>query len=231
VEPIPEVQAAAEQLTSLTGGADLLEGLRTMSTLAVALVPSCVGLSLTVVVDGEAFTMTATAPQMAVLDAAQYLAGGPCLEAVLDRREVNVLDVLDEDRWQFYEQAAAGSGVRSSLSIPVGAADGEPPGALNLYASEPGAFQGKAELLARAFGASGEGLVANADLSFRTRQTARELPRRLEDKARVDLAIGVLMGAHGWSRDEARNRLLTASHRASAPLADVVQVVLALQED
>jgi GAF domain-containing protein len=168
---------------------------------------------------------------MAVLDAAQYLAGGPCLEAALDRREVNVLDVLDEDRWQFYEQAAADSGVRSSLSIPVGGQQGGPPGALNLYASEAAAFEGKHEMLARTFGASAEGLVSNADLSFRTRQMARELPQRLEDKARVDQAIGVLMGSRGWTRDEARARLFAASDQASAPMDDVIRVVLALEED
>src|SRR4051794_11721551 len=90
MEPIPEVQAAAEELAALVDGPDLLQGLRTMAQLASALVPSCVGVSLTVVVDGQPYTATATDPTMAVLDATQYLGGGPCLEAALDRREVNM---------------------------------------------------------------------------------------------------------------------------------------------
>src|SRR4051794_40550422 len=78
MEPVPEVESAAERLASLTGGGDLLASLRAISELATVLVPSCVGVSLTVVVDGEAYTMTATSPQMAALDAVQYLGGGPC---------------------------------------------------------------------------------------------------------------------------------------------------------
>jgi GAF domain-containing protein len=231
VEPIPEVEAAAEELAALSDGWDLLDGLRTMAQLASVLVPSCVGISLTVIVDGEAYTVTATDSASSALDAAQYLGGGPCVDAALDRREINMTDVLDESRWQFFEQAAASSGVRSSLSLPVGDSDGEPPAALNLYASEPDAFKGREELLARAFGASSDWIVRNAHLSFRTRNAARELPRRLEEKERIEMAVGVLMGARGLSREEARERLLTAAQRASAPVDDVVKIILAVETD
>ncbi len=223
MEPIPEARTAARHLA---GGDDLADGLRAMSQLALALVPSCVGASLTIVVDGEALTMTATAPVATVLDAVQYLDGGPCLDAAMDRQEVNVLDVLDEGRWQFYEHAATSIGVRASLSIPVGATDGQPPGALNLYASEPDAFVGKEQILAGAFGSSVDSLVTNADLSFRTRDASRELPRRLEDKARVEQAIGVLISTRGWSAEQARERLVSASVRADAPLSAVAGIVL-----
>src|SRR4051794_12706599 len=155
--------------------------------------------------------MTATSPEMAALDAVQYLGGGPCLQAALDRHEAGIADVLDEDRWQLYEHAATSSGVRSSLSIPVGGRAGQPPGAVNLYASEPDAFKGTAHSLATALGASADDLITNADLSFRTRDAAQKLPARLEEKARIDQAVGVLMGTHGWSAAEARERLVTAS--------------------
>ena len=207
MEPIPEVSAAAA-LGELLPGADLLEGLRVMAGIAEILVPSSVGVSLTVIVDGQSYTLTATSPTMTALDAVQYLDGGPCVDAALHGRQVDVDDVLDEGRWQLFEQAANSSGVRSSLSLPVGRSDAGAPAALNIYASEPDAFAGRSEALARAFGTSGDAMVSNADLSFRTRDAAR-----------------------GWSAADARDRLLRASSRAGAQVEHVVSIVLTIHTD
>jgi GAF domain-containing protein len=230
MEPLPEVRAAAERLAAVTG-IDVLDNLDAMARLAVSIVPSCVGLSVTLVLDGEAFTVTATSRDASILDAVQYLNGGPCLDSADHRREVSVPDVLDEDRWQLYEQAANSLGVRSSLSIPIAGSDGQTPGAINLYASDPHAFTGKEKVLAEAFRVSAEHLVSNADLSFMTRDFARQLPRQLEVKAAEDEAVGVLMATHGWPADQARARLRQAAVRANAPVDKVAAVVLALHAD
>ena len=227
MEPLPEVRAAAERLAALTD-VDLLDGLDALSRRAVSLVPSCVGLSLTVVVDDEPFTLTATSKDMAVLDAAQYLDGGPCLVAAEVRQAVSLPDVLDENRWQYYEQAASSLGVRASLSMPIAGSGGQTPGAINLYASDPQAFRGKEEMLAKVFRVPADTLVSNADLSFMTRDFARQLPARLEEKAKVDQAVGVLMALHGWEAADARSRLRTAASKANAPVEEVANVVLAL---
>lgn len=144
---------------------------------------------------------------------------------------MNVDDVLDESRWQLFEQAANSSDVRSSLSLPVGRSDAGAPAALNIYASEPDAFAGRSAALAQAFGTSADAMVSNADLSFRTRDAARELPTRLEERARLDQAVGVLMAARGWSAADARDRLLRASSRAGAQVEHVVSIVLTLHTD
>jgi GAF domain-containing protein len=207
VEPIPEVQRAASQLAALSEETvDLAQGLQAVCDLAEALLPSVVGVSITVVVDGDPFTITATAEEINVLDAMQYLDGGPCTDAAATAEEVAVDDVLDERRWQAYAQAATASGIRASLSLPIKSEDGRAIGALNLYAADAGAFQDKDRQLADLFGVQVNELVANADLSFMTREFARELPERLAEHEQVNKAIGVLMGLHGWSEPDARER-------------------------
>ncbi len=228
MHPLPEVEQAAERLSALTGELDLLHGLQVLSQVAVSLVPSVVGVSLTVVVDGEAFTVTATSPEIGALDATQYLDGGPCTDAAGGTAPLSVEDLLSEERWQLFREAATAQGVRSSLSLPLGGAGGRTPGAINLYAGEVHAFRGKEELLAEVFQTPVDEFVMNADLGFMTRDAARALPQQLATKAVVDQAIGVLSGTRGWSTDEAGDRLRDAARRAGTPLDQVAELVIAL---
>jgi GAF domain-containing protein len=227
VQPLPEVTAAVDRLSALTGDLDLAQGLAVVSDVARTLVPSCVGVSITVVVDGESFTVTSTSEEMAVLDASQYLASGPCTDAATSEVPIAVRDVLDERRWQFYDRAAAARGVASSLSLPLGAS-GRLPGAMNFYAGEPGAFAGKEQMLAEVFGVPADAFVTNADLSFMTRDFARQLPQQLEEKARLDRAVGLLSSMRGEERQQARTRLLEAAGRARVPVSKVADLVLEL---
>lgn len=77
MQPIPEVREAATRLAAVADETlDLVQRLEAVSLLAVTLLPSCVGVSITVLVDGDPFTVTATSPDIASLDATQYLDGG-----------------------------------------------------------------------------------------------------------------------------------------------------------
>ncbi|MCU1673298.1 MAG: hypothetical protein JWN77_1411 [Frankiales bacterium] len=227
MEAIPEVREAATRLAALADETlDLVQRLEAVSALALTLLPSCVGVSLTVVVDGDPFTVTATPAHVASLDAIQYLGGGPCVEAASTREPIRVDDVLDEPRWQLYSQAAAASGVRSSMSLPLPQAGDVPAGALNLYASDPHAFHGVQAQLAALFGVHVAQLVENADLSFMTRDDARELGQRLDDHEQLHQAAGVLAGLHGWEADEAGERIRFAASRAGIQPADVARIVM-----
>lgn len=228
MEPLPEVAAALDRLGAETGDTSLLDGLLALSATAASLVPSCVAVSLTVVVDEEPYTATATSANLAVLDAVQYLEGGPCVEASASGAQVAVDDVLDEQRWSLYDREAGARGIRASLSMPLGGPGGPTPGAVNLYASQPGAFRGREEQLASVFQVPVEQLVANADLSFLTREYARRLPERLQEKAAADRAVGVLVVRNGWAPHEARARLRDAALKAGVPLGGVAAVVLSL---
>src|SRR5919107_458744 len=227
LEPIPESREAAAVLGERSGGGDLLEGLQAVARAAVRLVPSRIGVSVTVVVDGEPSTLTATSEAVASVDAAQYLDGGPCVQAADTGEATAVDDVLDERRWQLFDCAASAQGVRSSLSMPFTVADAGLPGALNLYAADPNAFANQEEL-ARVFGVQVSDLVRNADLSFLTRDFARQLPDRLREEASIERAIGALATARGWDPAEAETRLRTAANQAGVPVSKVADVVLSL---
>lgn len=194
----------------------MAELLRSISELAVAVVPSCVGVSISINSSAGLFTITATSPELAVVDGVQYLAGGPCVECYEDGKELHLPDVLDERRWQFMGAASAARGVRSTLSMPL--RDGKDViGALNLYGGELNSFDKKERLIAGIFGAHVDEVVSNADLSFMTREFARELPERLAASSRVDEAVGMLMARQGWTAAEARERLADAASRAGVP--------------
>ena len=228
MELVPEVRQVATQLAAMSEQTlDLVPALERAAALAVAVLPSCVGVSLTVVVDGDPFTVTATAPEIRELDGAQYLAGGPCVESAGSGEPARVDDVLDEQRWHDYAQVGAARGIRSSLSLPLRSDDGRPVGALNLYAGEVGAFDGAEGRIAELFGGHAQDVVRNADLSFLTRDLARQLPERLAEHAKVDQAVGVLT-SQGLSAPEARERLAYAASRAGIPLGDAADIVMIL---
>lgn len=229
MEAIPEVRAAAVQLAALADQTlDLVDGLDAVSQLARLLLPTLVGVSITVIVDGDPFTVTSTSDDINTVDAAQYLDGGPCVDAANTSEQVLVDDVLDEKQWQLFGHAASATGIRSSMSLPLKGIDNQTTGALNLYASDPAAFHGKEAQLAELFGVHVNELVANADLSFMTREFAKELPQRLAEHEQVNQAVGVLMGLHGWTPTEARQRLDYAASHARTDLASVVRMVMVL---
>jgi GAF domain-containing protein len=231
MEPLPEVTAALGDLQGLLAEpGDLAAKLDAVANVAVGLVPSCMGVSLTVIIEGDPFTITSTDPEAGVVDAAQYLDGGPCVDAAEHAGQVTVEDVLDEDQWQVFQLASAAAGIRASLSVPL-RDDGERViGALNLYATEPDAFHDRADIIAGIFGAPVEELVANADLSFRTRDWARELPARVAAKVDLETAVGVLMAQRGWDATTSRERLRDAAAHAQVPVGRLASVVCKLAE-
>ena len=68
-------------------------------------------------------------------------------------------DVLDEERWRFYRHASATVGIRSSLSLPLRDDGDHITGALNVYATEPGAFHGMEAMFGEIFRAQVAELV------------------------------------------------------------------------
>jgi GAF domain-containing protein len=228
MDPLPEVHAQLQRLSSLLGsGTDVGAYLSAVAQVAQALIPSCVGVSITLIIDGDPYTVTATTPEAAVVDASQNVDGGPCLEAVRDGRTVEVEDVLAEEQWHLFAQAGAARGIRSSLSFPIRDLEDMVAGGMNLYASEPGAFRDR-RLIPGAFGAELSEVVTNADLAFRTRDFARELPDRLATRERFDLAVSIMIERRGWAPDEAVSRLAKASELAGVPKGTVAEIVIAL---
>lgn len=227
MEPIPESVEAVHERDAAIEDDDLLDRLRTISVEVQRIVPDCIGLSLASALDDLVVTLVASEPEIAVLDALQYLGDGPCLAGVRDSQvvELNGAELLDEDEWRVFALAGAARAVGNTLTLPVLDAD-RVVGSINLYASSAHAFSGHYEALAALFHAWAPGAVENADMSFSTRLEAEQAPARMRDQARVDTAVGLLAGYQGTSADAARANLEEAALRGGVSLTRVARAVI-----
>jgi GAF domain-containing protein len=226
MKPVPETSRALSELAPY-GDVDLAADLDRTARRVQAVVPDCVGFSLSLLAEGLTFTLAATSEEIAALDAVQYLDGGPCVDAFSAGTVLSVpaLDVADEAQWGLFALAGAAAGVVSTLSLPI-QENGEVTGGVNLYAASPNAFTGHHDELAGLFGAWAPGAVSNADLPFHTRTEAAKAPKRLEDQDRINQATGVVMAAHRVDAGTARTRIREAAARAGVPELGVALAVL-----
>ncbi len=163
--PTRQSREAFDWLASY-GNVEVEQSIVRMGRQVREIVPECVGLSLTVAEGELTFTLTVDRPGAALLDAMQYLGGGPCVAAVEQGRMWSTDDLpTDEGAWQLFARAEAFTGVASTLSLPVMTGE-QVTGGVNLYASTADAFDGHHEEVAKACGAWAQGAVTNADLSF-----------------------------------------------------------------
>ena len=229
MEPVPETAEALDEFLGYDD-AELGESLLAMGRLAQQIAPDCVGLSLGLVQDDLTFTLVASGTEIAGIDAAQYLDGGPCVRTVesAETTESDVKDLLDEGRWSLFAQASAAAGIASSLSLPIHH-EGEVVGGINLYGATPDAFEGRHEALARALGATAAGAITDADLTFASRRRAAETPGRLRERNDIDTAVGLLAARYGESVEAAYSRLTGAAIQSGLPESVVAKVALLLQ--
>jgi len=225
VEPLPETQAALSELT-WAEPSDVSVELQHQVERAKEIVPELVGVSVTMLHDALTFTFVASSEAIAILDAVQYLDGGPCVEAVRHNRVIDDKEAaLDERQWRLFTRAESVAGIASTLSLPV-ITEGRAVCGINLYASEAGAFRQRHQRLADVFGAWAGGAVTNADLSFTTRFEAAETPARVQALHTIDKAIGIIASTQAISVGEARRRLDQAGALAGVAPDKVAQAVL-----
>jgi hypothetical protein len=229
MEPVPETRETLRRL-SLGSDVDLEAALARQAEPVLEIVPDCVGISIGYLEEGLTFTLVATPQQIAVLDAIQYIHGGPCVESMTSGEKVDVRDIdpLDEGAWQRYARAGAARGVVSSLSLPIreDGDEGQVVGSVNLYGASGNAFTGHHEQLAALFGAWAPGAVSNADLSFSTRLAAAASPARARERSLLDEAVGVLAESEHLDMASAELRLREAAARAGLTEVQIARAVL-----
>lgn len=230
MEPIPETVKAIEELGPFLPEGDLLEQLDAIARRLAALVPDCVGLSVASYAHGVTFTLVASDEEIGLLDAVQYLAGGPCVDSAEDGRVVTFSqdDGLDEETWREFARATAASGVGSTLTLPLLTGE-RVSGTVNLYAATPHAFEGHHDEVAQIVGAWAPGAVTNADLSFSTRLDAEQAPRLLAAANLIDLASGIVAESAGVGVDAARGRLRSAARRAGVTEVQLAEAIVELK--
>lgn len=209
-------------------GADLLEDLLRQTEAVRELVPELVGLSVAALKDGVAFTLVASDQDVAVLDAIQYVVGGPCVDGPPAERVLHYDSEApdDEGRWQTFARATAAKLVASTLTLPILDKSKVVVGTVNLYAAVSGAFRGLHGELAEIFAAWAPGAVTNADLSFDTRRTAEDALLSHRAVMRIEAAVGLLMSERGVDAEAARAVLDEAAKRAGVSIDHLAKTML-----
>jgi GAF domain-containing protein len=178
-----------------------------LTALAADLFPGTAGAGITLVDEhGERLSAAATNPLVLRADRLQYEMGeGPCLAAWEQRAVVRVDDLGAETRWPAWVRAAAGLGLRSTLSAAL-VAGATSLGALKLYGVREHAYGEREEHLLTMFATQAAILLAN----MRTMRDAQRISDRLRDSMRardaVTLAKGIIMARDGV---DARTAFLT----------------------
>ena len=218
------LQASTAALTRfLVAGATLGETLQWVAELALAAIDSAAGVGLTLL-EGRKKPVTVFASNASLsarVDQAQYDDDtGPCLEAYRRRTVIRVGDSPAAERWPGYAREAATTGVGSTLSLPLVAAD-QAYGALNLYATCRSAFREAEIEAAQGFAAQASVVMANASAYWDVRDLATGLGEAMKSRAVIEQAKGKLMASGRYDADEAFQVLVRASQRRNERLRDV----------
>jgi GAF domain-containing protein len=181
---------------------------------------------VTVVRDRHPAVVASSDARAASLDEIQNGFGdGPCLTALRDNTTMVVPDLLVEERWHRYAEAALDYGVRSILAIPLDLA-GEAQGVANLYSRRSNGFS-ELDIL------TAENFVANASRSLllalgmaRLKGVHDDLVAAMQSRTIIDMAVGVIMAQNNSSQDEAVRILTRASNSRNIKLRQVASTVV-----
>jgi GAF domain-containing protein len=220
-------QQAFDELGQMVLGEHTLDHLlERIVALAIDVIPGAEDVSVTLVSNARATTVVSTGRLASELDETQYEIGvGPCLAAAEGGEVASVPDMGSETRWPAFTKAAAERGVLSSLSTPIPLQQ-YASAALNVYATQPRAFDEAAVELANTFASYAGVALANMHLYETTRTLAEQLKTAMESRAVIEQAKGILMGQRGCSADEAFDILVRLSQQVNRKLREVAQVLV-----
>jgi GAF domain-containing protein len=165
-------------------------------------------------------------PLASEADRVQYQSGdGPSLHAMRHARAVNVHDTATSNSWPRFCGQAASLGIRSCYAVPL-INDGEPVGALVLYARRPGAFGPEQVARAAKFARHASGALT---LSLRMASCADQndqLRSSIVSRAVIDQALGVIMATERCPQDKAFALLRSVSQNTNVKIRDLAATIV-----
>jgi len=166
-------------------------------------------------------TAACTDPLASKADEIQYQTGdGPCPHAIRHARVVRIDDVATHGRWPRFARQALSLGIRSCLAVPL-IADGEPVGALTMYARRLGAF-GPAETgRAQRFAKHASGALTLALRMASCHDVNDQRRSSIVSRTVIDQALGVIMATERVPQDKAFALLRTVSQNTNVKLRDL----------
>lgn len=220
------VEFVVEGLRTLGSDRSLSAITRLTTAAALASQPAAVDAALTVRCGGQYRTVAQTSDLPLAVDALQYEHGGPCTDTLLSGRDVvHAEDLRTDTRWPAFTTTALDqTPVLGLLSyrLSIGPHDDDVIGSLNLYATKPHAFDPDAITAGHRLAAYTAVVLAYAE----QREKACNLEQALHNSRDIGAAIGILMSRHLLTREQAFERLQTASQHTNRKLRELAEDVI-----
>ncbi len=172
------------------------------------------------VIEGKVVTSPASSDEVpAIVDMIQSETGeGPCVDAIKEHQVFQTGRLSQEKRWpNFTPRAVAESGIESILSLRL-FADGTM-GALNLYSTQPDAFDDRDVAIATVF-------AAHAAVAWSTSQMIENLRAGMVTRQLIGQAVGLLMVRQDMTESDALDALRRASQRLNVKLRQVAESIV-----
>ncbi|MFF7387878.1 ANTAR domain-containing protein [Streptomyces scabiei] len=151
----------------------------------------------------------------------ERLREGPCFDAARESEGERVFRISDfsgeQPRWPAYAPEARRLGVGSMMGFLLFTEE-EDLGALNLYSRRPGAFSEVSEL-------AGWLLASHAAVAFSSARTHAQLERAVATRHVIGEAMGILMGSHHLTEEQAFDVLRRFSQEHNIKLREVARRV------
>jgi len=223
-----EPAEAFAQLGRIKLGETSLDGvLDRVAHLAKRTIPGAGDVSVTLVTEKDAHTAVYTGQVALTLDEWQYGHGhGPCLDASEASTTFSLPNMATENRWPDWASRAQEAGVHSSLSIGLPIHE-QVTGALNVYATEPEAFDSDAIILGQTFAGYAAVAIANAHLYDTQANLAQQMQSAMQSRAVIEQAKGIIMGSRHCTADQAFTLLTRLSQDTNRKLRDVAAALVA----
>ncbi len=171
--------------------------------------------------NGRPVTVACSDPVAARVDGLQYeLDDGPCLHAMRDGHVVRIEDTADKAQWPEFEAQAEAAGIRSCLALPL-SADGQPVGAINLYARTAAAFGMAEARRAENFAENASGALTLATRLASDAALIDQLRSSLASRTVIDQALGIIMARERCTQSHAFAILRSASQNRNVKLRDI----------
>ena len=226
-QPLDPIEAFGRLGRIKLADTDLKGVLDEVAHLARRTIPGAEEVSVTLIDGKEAYTAAYTGQLALDLDELQYGRGyGPCLDASAAATTLSLPDMATEDRWPDWAARALHAGAHSSLSIGLPVHE-QVTGALNLYATEPEAFDHDATILGQTFAGYAAVALTNAHLYDAQTNLARQMQAAMQSRAVIEQAKGIIMGSRHCTADEAFAVLTRISQDTNRKLRDVATALVA----
>ncbi|HXC83026.1 MAG TPA: GAF and ANTAR domain-containing protein [Trebonia sp.] len=171
-------------------------------------------------------TAACTDPLAAQADDVQFRTGdGPSLHAMRRGERVHIQDMTRHDRWPRFCGHAVSVGIRSCLVVPL-ITDGEPVGALALYARRPFAFGPDETRRADRFARNASGALTLALRMASCEDLNDQLRSSIASRAVIDQALGVIMATERCPQEKAFALLRTVSQNTNVKLRDLAATIV-----